>query len=173
MSKKDSAFIHDSARVDEEVILGERTKVWANAHICKGAFIGDDVVIGENVYIGPNVTVGNGCKVQNNSLLYEGVHLGNEVFIGPNTVTTNDILPEARGDWTHRFRQTFLEDNVSIGARAVLVCGITLRKGAGVAAGAVVTKDVEAGRLVMGNPARDVGTVASRREKYSSKRTES
>lgn len=160
-------MIHELARVDDGVVIGDGTKVWANAHICKGAIIGEDVVIGENVYIGPNVIIGDKCKIQNNSLIYEGVTMENGVFIGPNVVTTNDILPRAVGEWKHRFRTTLFKKGCSIGANSTIVCGITIGENSGVGSGSVVTKDVEAGMLVLGNPARSVGTVTERRLKYN------
>ena len=148
-------MLHELSRVDEGATIGEGTKVWANTHICKGAKIGKDCTIGENVYIGNNVVIGDRCRIQNGALIYEGVTMGNDVFIAPGVVTTNDIFPELPvGDWKHRFKETLIEDNVSVGANSTIICGIRLGKGCMVGAGSVVTKSVSSNVVVVGNPAK-------------------
>lgn len=145
---------HETAIIETDNI-GEGTKIWAFCHICKGAQIGKNCTIGEGVYIGPNVIIGDGCRIQNRALIYEGVTIGNYVFIGPGVVTTNDICPTlANDDWSDRFRSTFIQDNVSIGANCTIICGITIGYCAQIGAGSVVTKDVAPNVLIYGNPAR-------------------
>ena len=146
-------FSHRTALVDQDVSIGEGTKVWAFSHISSGAKIGSGCVIGEGVHIGPGVVIGDRVKIQNPSIIYRGVTVGDDVFIGPNVVTTNDIMPRAEGDWSERFRETVICNRASIGANSTLVCGITVGEGSMVGAGSVVTKNVEAGMLVFGNPA--------------------
>jgi len=147
-------MIHSTARV-ECINVGDGTNVWANSHICKGAVIGKDCTIGEFVYIGNNVKIGDRCRIQNGALIYEGVTIGNDVLIAPGVVTTNDFFPELPvGDWSARFRETIIEDNVSIGANSTIICGIRLGKGCMVGAGSVVTKSVSSNVIVVGNPAR-------------------
>jgi UDP-2-acetamido-3-amino-2,3-dideoxy-glucuronate N-acetyltransferase len=149
-------FKHDTANVEIEDI-GEGTKVWANAHICKGAKIGKYCTIGEGVYIGPNVIIGDCCKIQNNCLIYEGVTIGNHVFVGPNVITTNDIRPRAYGDWGDRFRKTDIKDKVAIGAGVIILCGTTLSEGCEIGCGSLVTKDCEAWTMYYGHPAKKIG----------------
>jgi len=149
------AFIHPTAIVETDFI-GENTKIWAYTHICKNAVIGDNCNIGEGVYIGPNVIVGNNCKIQNHSLIYDGVTIEDEVFIGPNVVTTNDNFPRAVGDWTQRFRKTLIKKGASICANTTVVCGIVVGSNAMIGAGSVVTKDIKDNYLAYGNPARHV-----------------
>jgi len=144
-------MIHETAIVETDHI-GEGTKVWCYSHISKDVYIGKDCVIGEGVYIGPSVVIGDNCKIQNHSLIYEGVHLGNNVFIGPNVVTTNDLFPKATGSWT--LVNTYIEDGASVCANSTIICGVTLNKGCMVGAGSVVTQDVNANEVVVGNPAR-------------------
>lgn len=147
--------IHPTALIETESI-GEGTKIWAFAHICKNATIGKNCIIGEGVYIGPNVVIGDRCKIQNHSLIYEGVTIEDEVFIGPNVVTTNDNFPRAVGDWAHRFRKTLFKKSASICANSTIVCGVVIGTNAMVGAGSVVTKDIKDNYLAYGNPARHI-----------------
>jgi UDP-2-acetamido-3-amino-2,3-dideoxy-glucuronate N-acetyltransferase len=147
-------FSHKTSIIDEGCQIGDDTKIWAFSHVMKGAKIGKNCVIGEGVHIGNNVIIGDNCKIQNHSILYEGVHLGDNVFIGPNVVTTNDIEPEAVGEWQSRFRKTIFEDNCSIGANSTIICGVTVESYALVGAGSVVTRDVKKNTVVVGNPAK-------------------
>jgi acetyltransferase-like isoleucine patch superfamily enzyme len=147
-------MIHPTAIV-ETTNIGDGTKIWANAHIRSGAKIGKDCTIGEGVYIDADVIIGDRCRIQNGAQIYKGVEMGNDVFIGPCVVTTNDYFPELPiGDWTHRFKKTIIEDNVSIGANSTIICGVTLYKGCMVGAGSVVTKKIYANSIVVGNPAK-------------------
>lgn len=155
-------FIHQNAIVESEQI-GEGTKIWAFSHVCKNAKIGKNCVIGEGAYIGPNVVIGDNVKIQNHSLIYEGVEIEDDVFIGPNVVTTNDIYPSAVGSWERRFRKTKIHKGASIGANSTIVCGNNIFEGALIGAGSVVTKDVPAGKVAYGNPARIRGDKDARR----------
>lgn len=151
-------FKHQTAIVETSQI-GAGTKIWAFSHVCKNAVIGQNCIVGEGVYIGPGVIIGDNVKIQNHSLLYEGVTVEDDVFIGPNVVTTNDILPRSKGDWSERFRETLIKKGASVGANTVIVCGNTLGENCMIGAGSVVTKNVKKNALVYGNPAREVGDV--------------
>lgn len=144
---------HATAIVETEEI-GFNTKIWAFSHVSRGAKIGDNCVIGECVHIGPGVVIGDGVKIQNHALIYEGVTIEDGVFIGPGVVTTNDIFPRAKGDWSDRFRKTRIRQGASVGANATIVCGVELGKGCLIGAGSVVTGDVPPGAVAYGNPAR-------------------
>lgn len=149
---KKTYFKHETSIIDNNVEIGEGTKIWHWVHICSGAKIGKNCVLGQNVYIGPNVVIGENVKIQNNVSIYEGVEIGNNVFLGPSCVFTNDKYPKAIGNWN--LCKTIICDNVSIGANATIVCGITIESGSTVGAGSVVTKNVEPNVIVVGNPAK-------------------
>ncbi|MCF2680713.1 N-acetyltransferase [Faecalicatena contorta] len=153
-------FVHESSYVDEDVVIGNGTKVWFFCHIQKGARIGENCSFGQNVNVSNNVKIGNGCKVQNNVSIYEGVELEDNVFCGPSMVFTNDLTPRAKyPKGSAAYRKTLLQSGCSVGANATIVCGHTIGKSAMIAAGAVVTKDVKNHALVAGVPAKQIGWV--------------
>lgn len=155
--KEKGYFIHPSSYVDEEVEIGEGTKIWHSSHILKNSKIGKNCKIGQNVVIGPKVTIGNGCKIQNNVSVYQGVTLEDEVFCGPSMVFTNVFNPRSAIPRMKELKKTLVKKGVSIGANATILCGHTIGKYAFIGAGAVVTKDIPDFALVMGNPARIAG----------------
>ena len=151
------ALIHSSSYVDDPVSIGPRTKIWHFSHILHHVSIGSDCSIGQNVMIGPHVTVGSRCKIQNNVSLYEGVTLDDDVFCGPSCVFTNVSNPRATIGRKNEFRPTRVRKGASIGANATIVCGNEIGQYAFIAAGAVVTSNVQAHALMVGVPARRIG----------------
>lgn len=155
-----SCMVHESSYVDEDVEIGENTKIWHFCHIQKGARIGSNCSLGQNVNVSNNVKIGNEVKIQNNVSIYEGVEIEDGVFCGPSCVFTNDLTPRARFPKGHaNYVKTVVKEGASIGANATIVCGHTVGKCAMVASGAVVTKDVPDYALVAGVPARVIGKV--------------
>ncbi len=150
-------FVHESSYIDENVKIGENTKIWFFCHVQSGAVIGNNCNIGQNVNIANNVIIGNNCKIQNNVSVYEGVKLEDDVFCGPSMVFTNDLNP--RANIRREYKKTILRKGCSIGANATIVCGNEIGKYAMVAAGAVVTRNVKPYAMVMGVPAKHVGWV--------------
>ena len=154
----DKFFVHPSSVVDENVIIGEGTKIWHFCHIQSGAKIGMNCSFGQNVNVSNNVNVGNGVKVQNNVSLYEGVELEDYVFCGPSCVFTNDLTPRAKYPKGHAgYKKTLVKEGASIGANATIVCGNTIGEWALVGAGAVVTTNVLNHALMLGVPAKRCG----------------
>ena len=158
-------FAHETAIVDAGCEIGQGTKIWHFSHIIKGTKIGEDCVIGQNVMIGPDVVIGDRCKVQNNVSLYKGVVLEDGVFCGPSCVFTNVHNPRAEIERKDEFRLTHVEQGVTIGANATIVCGNRLGAYSLIGAGAVVTKDVRPHAVMVGNPAKKIGWVSHAGEK--------
>lgn len=157
--------VHESAYVDEDVEIGEGTKIWHFSHILSKTTLGKQVSVGQNVMIGPEVVVGNHCKIQNNVSLYKGVTLEEGVFCGPSCVFTNVNNPRAEISRKNEFRPTYVERGVTIGANATIVCGHRLGAYSFIAAGAVVTNDVPPYALMAGVPARQIGWMSEAGER--------
>lgn len=155
-----SYFVHESSYIDDNVTIGDDTKIWHFCHIQSGACIGMNCSLGQNVNISNNVQIGNNVKIQNNVSVYEGVTIEDNVFLGPSCVFTNDLTPRAEyPKGRQNYKRTLIKEGVSIGANATIVCGNTIGRYAMVAAGAVVTKSVPDYTLVAGVPAREIGRV--------------
>jgi UDP-2-acetamido-3-amino-2,3-dideoxy-glucuronate N-acetyltransferase len=146
-------FVHESAVVDRDVLIGEGSKIWHFSHLLAESKIGSNVNIGQNVVIGPRVTVGDGCKIQNNVSIYEGVTLEQNVFCGPSMVFTNVFNPRSHIRRMKELRKTIVKKGATIGANATIVCGNSIGEYAFIGAGAVVTKEVPAHAMFVGNPA--------------------
>jgi UDP-2-acetamido-3-amino-2,3-dideoxy-glucuronate N-acetyltransferase len=152
-----SYFAHETAVIDNGCKIGSGTKIWHFSHIMTGSEIGENCNIGQNVVISPGVKLGRNVKVQNNVSIYTGVICADDVFLGPSMVFTNVINPRSAINRKDQYGSTIVEKGASIGANATIVCGIKIGKYSFVGAGAVVTKDVKAYSLVVGNPARHTG----------------
>ncbi len=155
-----TAFIHESAFVDEGCEIGAGSKVWHFVHILSGTKVGRNCVLGQNVMAGPDVVIGDGCKVQNNVSIYKGVSLEQDVFCGPSCVFTNVLTPRAHVERKSEITETLVKQGATIGANATIVCGNTLGRYAMIGAGAVVTSDVRDFALMAGIPARQIGWVS-------------
>ena len=152
--------IHESAYIDDNVIIGSNSYIWHFVHVLSDTHIGDNCILGQNVMAGPEVKIGNGCKIQNNVALYRGVVLEEDVFCGPSCVFTNVLTPRAHIERKTEFSKTLVKKGATIGANATIICGNTMGKYCMVAAGSVVTKDVIDYALVAGVPSRQIGWVS-------------
>lgn len=150
-------FVHPTAVVDEGCEIGGGTKIWHFSHIMPGCKLGDNCNIGQNVVISPEVVLGKNVKVQNNVSLYTGVTCGDDVFLGPSCVFTNVTNPRSTVNRRGQYSKTHVGRGASIGANATIVCGHDIGEFAFIGAGAVVTKNVPAYALLVGNPARQLG----------------
>jgi len=159
-------YIHPGAEVSPEASVGAGTRIWCQVHVREYAIIGTDCNLGKGVYIDTSVKIGSRVKIQNHVSVFEGVTLEDGVFVGPHVCFTNDLFPRAitpagqlkgTADWT--ITPTLVKYGASIGAGAVIRCGIIIGEFALIGAGSMVTHDVPPYALVLGNPARQRGYV--------------
>jgi len=156
MAKK-NYYINKYAVVDENVEIGEGTKIWHFTHVQSGAMIGKNCILGQNVNIGKDVRIGNNVKIQNNVSVYTGVEVEDDVFLGPSCVLTNVTNPRSQVVRRNLYEKTLIRRGATIGANATIVCGVELGRYCFIGAGAVVTKSVPDYALMIGNPARRKG----------------
>jgi UDP-2-acetamido-3-amino-2,3-dideoxy-glucuronate N-acetyltransferase len=154
-------FAHETAVIDAGCSIGEGTKIWHFSHIMPGARIGKRCNIGQNVVVSPEVVLGDNVKVQNNVSIYTGVTCEDDVFLGPSCVFTNVINPRSAVNRRDNYLHTTVRQGASIGANATIVCGHEIGAYAFIGAGAVVTKEVPAYALVVGNPSRQIGWMSA------------
>lgn len=150
-------FAHETAVIDEGCEIGEGTKIWHFSHIMPNCKIGKKCNLGQNVVVSPEVILGDNVKVQNNVSIYSGVICEDDVFLGPSMVFTNITNPRSAVNRRGSYSKTIVKKGASIGANATIVCGHDIGEFAFIGAGAVVTKNVSAYALVVGNPSRQVG----------------
>ncbi|MGI9335516.1 MAG: Gfo/Idh/MocA family oxidoreductase [Gammaproteobacteria bacterium] len=150
-------YAHETAVVDADVSIGRGTRIWHFSHILSGSRLGQNCNVGQNVVIGPQANVGDGCRIQNNVSVYKGVTLEEDVFCGPSMVFTNVVNPRAHISRKEEFAPTLVRKGATIGANATILCGLKLGRYCFIGAGAVVTADVPAHALMVGNPARRIG----------------
>ena len=153
-------FSHETAIIDEGCKIGRDTKIWHFSHIMPNCEIGKGCNIGQNVVISPQVVLGNNVKVQNNVSIYTGVICEDDVFLGPSMVFTNVINPRSAINRKNQYLRTLVKKGASIGANATIVCGNDIGEYAFIGAGAVVTKEVPAFALLVGNPAKQIGWIS-------------
>lgn len=150
-------FAHESAYIDEGCSIGKGTKIWHFSHVMANCVLGENCNIGQNVVISPSVVLGKNVKVQNNVSIYTGVTCDDDVFLGPSMVFTNVTNPRSAVNRRGEYAKTHVGRGASIGANATIVCGHNIGEFAFIGAGAVVTKNVPAYSLWIGNPAKQAG----------------
>ena len=134
------AQIPESTNVWQFCVVLPKAQIGENCNICSHCMIENDVRVGDNV------TIKNGVQ------LWDGITLEDNVFIGANVSFTNDRYPRSKGEW--QCVPTLVKKGASIGVGSTILCGITIGENAMIGAGSVVTKDVPAGELWFGNPAK-------------------
>jgi UDP-2-acetamido-3-amino-2,3-dideoxy-glucuronate N-acetyltransferase len=155
-----SYFAHETAVIDRGCKIGVGTKIWHFTHIMPDCEIGENCNIGQNVVVSPGVILGKNVKVQNNVSIYTGVICEDDVFLGPSMVFTNIINPRSAIIRKDQYVSTHVKKGASIGANATIVCGHDIGEYAFIGAGAVITKEVPAYALVVGNPAHQIGWIS-------------
>ncbi len=154
-------FAHETAVIDPGCTIGDGTKIWHFSHIMPDCVIGEGCNIGQNCVISPQVVLGNNVKIQNNVSIYSGVICEDDVFLGPSMVFTNVMNPRSAVNRRNQYLETLVKRGASIGANATIVCGNPIGEYAFIGAGAVVTKEVPAYALLVGNPAKQIGWMSS------------
>ena len=164
-----SVFIHPLACVETcPENIGDETRIWAFAHVMHDVALGRACNVGDHVFLESGVRVGSGVTLKNGVMVWKGVHLADHVFVGPGVVFTNDrhprsprlpFLKDARYSESDWMVETWVEEGASLGAGAIVLAGVRIGAYAMVGAGSVVTRDVQAYTLVVGNPARLMGWV--------------
>jgi UDP-2-acetamido-3-amino-2,3-dideoxy-glucuronate N-acetyltransferase len=161
------AYYHPAALVESEQI-GPGTRVWAFAHVMRGARVGENCNLGDHAFVESGAVIGDNVTIKNNVCVWDGVTLENDVFVGPNVAFTNDRFPrsprmpqvrERYAQTDHWLLPTVVERGATIGANATVLPGIRLGRYCMVAAGAVVAADVPPFALVVGTPARQIGDI--------------
>lgn len=148
-------FIHEKSEVQTSNI-GNGTEIWQFTVVLGGAQIGANCNINAHVFIENNVKIGNNVTVKCGVQLWDGVILEDDVFVGPNTSFTNDRYPRSK-QYPESYLKTRIKKGASIGANSTILCGITVGENAMIGAGSVITKDIPAGELWFGNPAKKQG----------------
>jgi acetyltransferase-like isoleucine patch superfamily enzyme/dTDP-4-dehydrorhamnose 3,5-epimerase-like enzyme len=138
--------------------VGERTRIWAFAHVLPSAVIGSDCNICDGVFIENEVRIGNSVTVKCGVQIWDGITLEDDVFVGPNATFTNDIFPRSK-ERPEAYLKTLVRQGASIGANATILPGLVIGNKAMVGAGSVVTRDVPDFAIVVGNPAQIIGYV--------------
>ena len=147
--------IHEKA-ICETKTIGPNTRVWAFAHILPNANIGDECNICDGVFIENDVVIGDRVTIKCGVQIWDGIEIEDDVFIGPNATFTNDKFPRSK-IYPEQFAKILVKSGASLGANCTILPGITIGTDAMIGAGAVVTKDVPAGAIVVGNPAHIIG----------------
>jgi len=135
--------------IGRNVKIGKNVKIWHFTYIGDDTQIGDNTIIGSLVHIDYNVKIGRNCKIEGMAYIPPLSIIGDNVFIGPGVIITNDPYPPSK-----RLTGVIIEDDVVIGAGAILKAGIKVGKKSVIGMGSVVTKDVPSNTVIYGNPAR-------------------
>ena len=154
-------FVHPQG-MNESDQVGEGTRIWAFAHVMKGAVIGSKCNIGEGAFVEGGARLGNHVTVKNGVCIWDLVTCEDYVFLGPNAVLTNDPVPRSHPEFQghpEKWQPTRLCEGTTVGANATIVCGTTLGAWCFVGAGSVVIRNVPSHALVAGNPTRQIGWV--------------
>lgn len=156
--------VHPTADVSDKANIGEGTSIWHECQIRERAIIGTGCILGKGVYVDFDVKIGDNCKIQNRASVYHGTTIEDGVFVGPHVIFTNDKLPrainpdgsrKADDDWI--VGPITVRTGASLGAGCIVLPGVEIGEFAMLGSGSVVTRNVPAHGIVIGNPARLVG----------------
>jgi UDP-2-acetamido-3-amino-2,3-dideoxy-glucuronate N-acetyltransferase len=163
-----SSYIHPTAIVEANVVLGQGTSVWDHAHIRRDTRLGEQCIVGGKSYIAYDVSIGNRVKINSLAYICNAVTIEDGVMISAGVIFTNDRFPRATSNDLQRLRSsdpdehtlpTLVREGTTIGAGAIIGNDLTIGRFAMVGMGAIVTRSVSDFHLVIGNPARSIGCV--------------
>jgi len=157
LQQKEAHFVHHSATIDDQVSIGNGSRIWHYCHLSSGAVVGENCTLGQNIFVAPDSRIGSGVRIQNNVSIYAGVCLEDDVFVGPSAVFTNVKNPRSSVSRKSEFDSTKVGRGATIGANATIVCGVEIGEFSLVGAGSVVTSNIPAHAVYVGNPARQKG----------------
>ena len=156
--------IHPTADVSPQAEIGAESSIWHQAQVREGAHLGRNCIVGKGAYVDFDVQIGDNVKIQNYVSVYHGVEIEDGVFVGPHVCFTNDNLPravnpdgslKAADDW--ELGRILVKRGAALGANSTILPKVVIGEWALIGAGAVVTRDVPAHGIVVGNPARLIG----------------
>jgi len=155
-------YTHPTAIVETDDI-GTDTSIWAMTHVMKNVSIGRECNIGDHCFVESGARIGNYVTIKNGNMVWDGVTLEDGVFVGPHAFFTNDLFPRSwrypeiqlpNGEAREWFTPTMVRRGASLGAGSIIIAGVEIGEFAMIGAGAVITRDVPAHALMIGNPAR-------------------
>lgn len=150
-------FQHEKALVDEGAVIGEGTRVWAHTHIQNGACIGAHCNICDGSFVEKGAVVGDHVTIKHNVSIFDGVIIEDDVFVGSNIAFINDRYPRSHSENGWTLEKIVIRKGATLGANAVVLCGLEIGEYAFIGAGSVVTKPVPPHAIVCGNPGKVVG----------------
>lgn len=150
-------FKHDKALVEEGSQIGEGTRVWAFAHIQSGAKLGSHCNICNGTFVEKGAVIGNHVTIKHNVCIFDGVTIDDDVFVGSNIAFINDRYPRSHRKDSWILEKTHIKKGATLGSNTSILCGLTIAEYAIVGAGSVVTENVQAYAIVVGNPAQWIG----------------
>jgi acetyltransferase-like isoleucine patch superfamily enzyme len=168
VSQNADVWVHETAEISSEAMIGKGSRIWHEAQIREGARVGHECIVGKGTYIDYDVTIGDRCKLQNGVFVYHPATIEDGVFLGPGVIITNDMVPRAitpdgrlksTQDW--RPSAVLVRSGAAVGAGSIVLPGITIGRWALIGAGSVVTREVPDYGLAFGNPARIHGHVCA------------
>lgn len=142
--------------------IGDNTYIWQFTVVLKGAVIGSNCNINALCFIENDVIIGDNVTIKCGVYLWDGIRIKDNVFIGPNVTFTNDKYPRSKNR-KFSLERTIVEEGASIGANATILCGVNIGENAMIGAGSVITKDVPAGEIWFGNPAKPHGIIKDKK----------